>query len=149
MKKAVLIFLPLQCCYQPLLAAVTQKAAKGTSSEIVQTVEPIQLVNKMTETERSRVDKHELTLLDVPEEPTTEAEPAQTEHKVSVEFHTPSIDEWRENIESYRDHMTDEEYETAMENIRIAEEKGENGVSPYASIILVDGYLVPYAVPYC
>ncbi|MDE6087012.1 MAG: hypothetical protein K2G25_01345 [Oscillospiraceae bacterium] len=148
MKKAIVIFLSLTMLLSASACNRNTESSENTSSEIVQTVEPIQLVNKMTETELSRVDKHELTLLDVPEEPTTEAEPAQTEHKVSVEFHTPSIDEWRENIESYRDHMTDEEYETAMENIRIAEEKGENGGSPYARIILVDGYLVPYAVPY-
>ncbi|MDE5769923.1 MAG: hypothetical protein K2H82_11115 [Oscillospiraceae bacterium] len=148
MKKAIVIFLSMTMLLSVSACNRNTESSENTSSEIVQTVEPIQLVNKMTETELSRVDKHELTLLDVPEEPTTEAEPAQTEHKVSVEFHIPSIDEWRENIESYRDQMTDEEYETAMENIRIAEEKGENGGSPYARIILVDGYLVPYAVPY-
>ena len=148
MKRTILILLSIAMVLSATACGGNTTSSESTSTENVQAVEPIQLVNKMTETELSRVDKHELTLLDVPEEPTTEAEPAQTEHKVSVEFHTPSIDEWRENIESYRDHMTDEEYETAMENIRIAEEKGENGGSPYASIILVDGYLVPYAVPY-
>ncbi|MDE6731137.1 MAG: hypothetical protein K2J71_10245, partial [Oscillospiraceae bacterium] len=148
MKKAIVIFLFMTMLLSVSACNSNTENSESMSTEIVQTAEPIQLVNKMTETERSRVDKHALTLLDVPEEPSTEAEPAQTEHKVSVEFYTPSIDEWRENIESYRDHMTDEEYETAMENIRIAEEKGENGGSPYARIILVDGYLVPYAVPY-
>ena len=133
-------------------SSVQQESSITTESntaetEQPQTISPTKLTNKMTETELSRVDKHELTLLDVPQEPTTEAEPAQTEHKVSVEFHTPSIDEWRENIESYRDQMTNEEYEAAMENIRIAEEKGENGGNPHPSIILVDGHIVPYVIP--
>ena len=119
-------------------SSVQQESSITTESntaetEQPQTISPTKLTNKMTETELSRVDKHELTLLDVPQEPTTEAEPAQTEHKVSVEFHTPSIDECRENIESYRDQMTNEEYEAAMENIRIAEEKGENGGNPHPS----------------
>lgn len=147
MRKAILIFLFIIMLLSVTSCSSNTESSENTSSEIVQTVEPTQLVNKMTETELSRVDKHELTLLDVPQEPTTEAEPAQTEHKVSVEFHTPSIDELRENIESYRDQMTNEEYEAAMENIRIAEEKGENGGNPHPSIILVDGHIVPYVIP--
>ncbi|MBR4083676.1 MAG: hypothetical protein IKK33_05275, partial [Lachnospiraceae bacterium] len=147
MRKAILIFLTIIMLLSVTSCSSNTESSENTSSEIVQTVEPTQLVNKMTETELSRVDKHELTLLDVPQEPTTEAEPAQTEHKVSVEFHTPSNDELRENIESYRDQMTNEEYETAMEYIRIAEEKGENVGNPQPSIILVDGHIVPHIIP--
>lgn len=93
MRKAILIFLSITMLLSAAACSSNKESSESTSLEIVQTVEPTQLVNKMTETELSRVDKHELTLLDVPEEPTPEAEPAQTEHKVSVEFHTPSIDE--------------------------------------------------------
>lgn len=50
----------------------------STSADIAQTAEPIELVNKMTETERSRVSKHALTLLDEP------VNPAEAEHKVSL-----------------------------------------------------------------
>lgn len=149
MKKAILIFLSITMLLSAAACSSNTESSESTSSEIVQTVEPTQLVNKMTETELSRVDKHELTLLDVPEEPTTEAEPAQTEHKVSVEFSTISIEELRENVESNHDQnlITDEEYEATMEEIRIAEEKGENAY-PRNPYILVDGYLVPYTIPY-
>ncbi len=123
----------------------TVQAENVTEPEIK---EPSKLVNKMTEAELSKVDKHALTLLDEPEESTTEAEPEQTEHTVSVEFHTPSIDELRESIESYRDQMTDEEYEEALDYIEDAVEKGENGGIPYPDYILVDGYIVSHHIPY-
>ena len=78
MRKAILIFLTIIMLLSVTSCSSNTESSENTSSEIVQTVEPTQLVNKMTETELSRVDKHELTLLDVPQEPTTEAEPAQT-----------------------------------------------------------------------
>lgn len=151
MKKIVTFFLllamtlPITACNQ-----ITERTENSSSVEQIQeqsqTVSPAKLTNKMTENERQRVDKHELTLLIEPKE-TTNTE--QTEHKVSVEFCTLSIEELRENVESDYDLnlMTDEEYKAAMEEIKISEEKGENTltINPY---ILVDGYLVQYVVPY-
>ena len=145
MKKIVTFFLllamilPITACNQS-----TENSSVAQIQDQSQTVSPTKLTNKMTENERQRVDKHELTLLMEPKE-TTNTE--QTEHKVSVEFSTISIEEWRENVESDHDLnlITDEDYETAMEEIRSYEEKGEN---IYSSYILVDGCLVQYPVPY-
>lgn len=151
MKKIVTFFLllamtlPITACNQS-----TEPTESSSSVEQIQeqsqTVPPTKLTNKMTENERQRVDKHELTLLIEPKE-TTNTE--QTEHKVSVEFCTLSIEEWRENVKSNHDQnlINDEEYETAMEAIRLYEEKGENSI-PINPYILVDGYLVLYSVPY-
>lgn len=150
MKKIVAFFLllamtlPITACNQS-----TEYAESSSSVEQIQeqsqTVSSTKLTNKMTENEHQRVDKHELTLLIEPKEITNTE---QTEHKVSVEFRTLSIEEWRENVESYHNQnmITDEEYETAMEEIRISAEKGENTyrLNPY---IFVDGCLITYTVP--
>lgn len=151
MKKIVTFFLllamtlPITACNQSTECAESSSSVEQIQEQ-PQTVSPTKLTNKMTENERQRVDKHELTLLMEPKE-TTDTE--QTEHKVSVEFCTISIEEARENAESAHDLnlITDEEYETAMEEIRSVEEKGEN-TYPFNSYILVDGCLVQYAVPY-
>lgn len=118
----------------------SESLAQNTSEStaVASTVSPIKLTNKMTETERSRVDRHALTLLDDPEAPekdTTE------EHKVSVVFHTFSTEELLENLESSRDKLTDSEYAEAMDYISNSESYS------YPSIILVDGYIVPDHVP--
>lgn len=81
MKKAfavllsVIILLSVTAC-----SSSTESSNSGDSkpADIAQTPEPIRLVNKMTQTERSRVSKHALTLLDEP------IDPEKAEHKVSV-----------------------------------------------------------------
>ncbi len=114
-------------------------------SEQPQTVSPTKLTNKMTEMELDLVNRHALTLLDEIEKPN--ADP-NAEHKVSIEFQTIDLDELRKNVETNHEQnwITDEEYEAAMEDIRIAEEKGEDSfpLNPY---ILVDGYIVQRLVP--
>ena len=131
-------------------SSVQQESSITTESntaetEQPQTVSPTKLTNKMTETELINVDKHALTLLDEIEKPN--ADP-NAEHKVSIEFQTIDLDEWRKNVETNHEQkwITDEEYEAAMEEIRIAEEKGEESftLNPY---ILVDGYIVQRLVP--
>lgn len=117
-----------------------------SQSQITDSAEPIKLTNKMTETELAKVDKHGLTLLDEPEESTEDTETNLTEHKVSVEYQTTSLDEMRRNIERDREEMTDKEYEEAMEYIRTQEEKGETELQ-LNPIVLVDGYYVPYIIP--
>ena len=75
MKKIVTFFLllamtlPITACNQS-----TERAESSSSVEQIQeqsqTVSPTKLTNKMTENERQRVDKHELTLLIEPKETT-------------------------------------------------------------------------------
>ena len=130
--------------------SVQQESSITTESntaetEQPQTVSPTKLTNKMTEFELEFVNKHALTLLDEIEKPN--ADP-NAEHKVSIEFQTIDLDELRKNVKTNHEQkwLTDEEYETAMEEIRIAEEKGEESftLNPY---ILVDGYIVQRLVP--
>ncbi len=115
----------------------------SSESEQPQTVSPTKLTNKMTELELINVNKHALTLLDEIEKPN--ADP-NAEHKVSIEFQTIDLDEYRKNLEENRSEIGDEQYEAGMEEIRIAEEKGEESfpLNPY---ILVDGYIVPWLIP--
>ncbi len=129
-------------------SSVQQESSITTESntaetEQPQTISPTKLTNKMTELEINSVDKHALTLLDEIEKPN--ADP-NAEHKVSIEFQTIDLDEYRKNLEENRSEISDEEYEAAMEEIRIAEEKGEESfpLNPY---ILVDGYIVPWLIP--
>lgn len=135
MKKAIVIFLSLTMLLSAGACSSNKENSQSTPSEIVQPAEQIQLTNKMTENERQRADKHELTLL-IESKETTNTE--QTDHKVSVEFSTISIEELRENVESNHDLnlITDEDYETAMKEIRSYEEKGEN-TCPLNSYILI------------
>ncbi len=134
---------------QPEISATHESSITTESNtaemEQPQTVSPTKLTNKMTEFELINVDKHALTLLDEIEKPN--ADP-NAEHKVSVEFVTMTYDEYRRNVETNYEQkwITDEEYEAAMEEIRIAEEKGEDSftLNPY---ILVDGYIVQRLVP--
>ena len=129
--------------------SVQQESSITTESntaetEQLQTVSPTKLINKMTELELINVDKHALTLLDEIEKPNVDP---NAEHKVSVEFRTMTYAEYRKNLEECRSEIGDEEYEAAMEEIRIAEEKGEESFT-LNSYILVDGYLLMLRVPY-
>ncbi len=128
MKKAILILLSITMLLSAGACSSNTESSESMSTDIVQTAEPIQLVNKMTETERSRVNKHELTLLD---------EPVDTEHKVSIEFATITPDVMRANLESMRDEITDDEYEQEVELINRLEESGEN--YSYPALALIDG----------
>mgnify|MGYP003499470336 CR=1 FL=1 len=115
----------------------------SSESEQPQTVSPTKLTNKMTEMELDLVKKHALTLLDEIEKPN--ADP-NAEHKVSIEFQTIDLDVYRKYLEENRSEISDEEYEAAMEEIRIAEEKGEDSFQ-FSTCVLVDGYIVQRLVP--
>lgn len=128
MKKTIVIFLSMIMLLSANACSNNTEISDSTPAEIVQTVEPIQLVNKMTETERSWVDKHALTLLD---------EPVDTKHKVSIGFVTKTPDDMRANLESMRDKITDDEYEQAIEEINHVAESGE--IESYL-YVLIDGF---------
>ncbi len=133
MKKAIVILLSLTMLLSAGACSSNTKNSEITSSEIVQTVEPIQLVNKMTETERSRVNKHTLTLLDEP------ADIEDIKHKVSIEFATKTPEDMLANLENMRDKLTDDEYEQAIEEINKMAESEESYT--YAAYALIDGCL--------
>lgn len=145
MKKIVTIFLLLAMVSS--ITACNNKTEKSSSScqscEQVQTVSPTKLTNKMTENELQCVEKHELTLLDEIKKPN--ADP-NAEHKVSIEFQTVDIEQWRTSIEDNRAELSDEEYNSALEHIKKAEKAG--GEYRVPNIILVDGYILQLRVPY-
>lgn len=132
MKKAIIIFLSITMLLSASACSGNTESNESKSTEIVQTTEPIQLINKMTETERSRVDKHALTLLD---------EPADIDHKVSFEFKTETPEIMRADLENMRDKITDDEYEQAIEGINKIAESEENYSYSYPIYALIDGYL--------
>lgn len=125
MKKAIVIFLSITMLLSVSACSSNTNSTENTPTEIVQTAEPIKLVNKMTETELSRVDKHALTLLDEPVD----------EHQVSIEYKTQTPDEMRDNLESMRDNITDEEYEQSVEYINKMKESGKNDTFPVYALI--------------
>ena len=130
MKKAIAILLSVTMLLSASACSSNKESSQSAPSEIVQTAEPIKLVNKMTETELSSVDKHALTLLD---------EPVEEQHKVSIEFKTQTLDDLRADYESWRDQMTDEEYEEALKNLNEMEETWEDYTFPIYA--LIDGCL--------
>lgn len=90
--------------------ANTAASVSGSDSEAdvqdaenVPVAEPIRLVNKMTEKERSRADKHALTILD-----------EKTEPRVSIEFKEITADDALEMLDYFeqsRDSFSEVEYE--------------------------------------
>lgn len=134
MKKAFLIFLSVLMLLSFVACSSNTESSDSSgsqSADIAQTSKPIKLVNKMTQTERSSVNKHALTLLDEP------ADPADTEHKVSVEFITVTPEDMLANLESMRGEITEDEYE---QSIKAINEWAELGVSEtYAAYALIDG----------
>lgn len=144
MKKiiSVLLSLAMLLCAAGC-SGTQQESSEGAQTAAAENASPTMLTNRMTDTERGRVSKHALTLLDEPEEPS----PEPTEHKVSVEFKSFSCDQLRENLENERNHMTDADYEDALAYIKGFEDKGETMISlmPY---ILVDGKLCTEYIPY-
>lgn len=145
MKKATVILLSLAMLISASACHNNAGNNETDSFAQVQTDNPMQLINKMTETELARVDKHGLTLLEDPEETTSEAE--QAEHKVSVEFLTVSAEERRESIELSRNYMSEEEYEDALVQLQSDIESGKQSFRD-PLYILVDGYLMSYPIPY-
>lgn len=129
MKKAILILLSITLLLSAGACSSDKESSQSVPSEIGQTAWPIKLVNKMTETELSMVDKHALTLLD---------EPVDTKHKVSIEFATQTPEEMRANLENMRDSLTDDEYEQAIEGNNRLAESGETFTYPVYA--LIDGF---------
>ena len=127
MKKTVTLLLLLA---MTLSLTSCNKAAEDSysSASVEQTTEqpqeisPTKLTNKMTESELATVSKHALTLLDEP--PELSSDP-NAEHKVSIEFQTIDIENWRNSINENRNEMTDDEYKEAMKKIQKAEETGD------------------------
>ena len=119
---------------------------ENVSSEVTvtETAEPIILTNKMTETERSKVSKHELTLLDEPEE-TTGSEPS--EHKVQIAFHTISLEEMKKSLEEHKDELSEEEFKQSSEFMEEIEKSGKDGYD-YPFLFIVDGKDVQHYIPY-
>ena len=120
----------------------TASSAEPVQTESLQPAEPSKLTNKMTENELQWVNRHKLTLLDQYEKPN--ADP-NAEHKVSIEFVTFDTERFREYLEENRELFTDEEYDAELKKLQKRNEKDEDTLSP--SVILVDGYHLPYLIP--
>ena len=107
---------------------------------------PITLENKMTDTERARVDKHSLTLLDAPDSTIIPEEYRdKPEHTVSIEFRTYTADDLLASTEGSKEYMSEEDYAHAMEYIGRMKETGE--VVTSMAYVLVDGKLLTQLVP--
>ncbi|MBQ8824422.1 MAG: hypothetical protein IJZ64_04235 [Ruminococcus sp.] len=129
MKKSIIIFLSITMLLSASACSSNTESNESTSTEIVQVSEPIQIVNKMTETERSRVNKHTLTLLDKP------ADTEHKEHKISIEFKTSTPDNMLANLENIRDKITDDEYKQSIEGINEFAKSGESFSYPVYALI--------------
>ena len=118
-------------------ATTETESIKATTSD--KTNDTIHLINKMTDTEKARVDMHDLTLLDQAPKSTK-----KKEHTVSVEFETRTKESALQELKESRKYMTDKEYKQSYKNI-----KNSKGIYPYEYIkyILVDGKIPYYQIP--
>ena len=106
MRKGIIFILSLTMLLSASACSSNMESSESRSSgEIVQTTEPIQLVNKMTETERSMVNKHALTILDQP------VDTKDAEHTVSIGYVTKTPEDLLAELENIRDAITDDEYQ--------------------------------------
>lgn len=104
----------------------------------------MQLVNKMSETELDRVDKHEFTLLDEPEiDPVTDFNAKK--HTVQIEMVTKTKDDLYLDLQDVRDDITEEQYREAEEYY---ESLPEDYSVTYPVNYLVDGYYLFEAVAF-
>ena len=142
MKKTISILLMLAMLLTAPGCSPQPESSESPQVTAVQTEEPVTLTNRMTETERAKVSRHALTLLDAPE---PEQKPAQTEHTVSVEFRTMTPDEMLAGIEGSRDLVSEEAYQQSLAFIDSLRRSGED--YRYAAHILVDGCLCTDYVP--
>ena len=153
MKKAVTLLLSLAMILSLTACGDKQESSSQTDNSIStessnsetiqpQTISPTKLTNKMTECELATVSKHALTLLDEPKELNSDP---NANHKVSIEFQTIDIEEWRSNLEENRNELTDDEYNEAIKRIQKAEETGEGLRYPLPP--LVDGYIIANSIP--
>ena len=110
MKKTVTLLLllamtlSLTSCNKAAEDSYSSASAEQTTEQ-PQEISPTKLTNKMSESELATVSKHALTLLDEP--PKLSSDP-NAEHKVSIEFQTIDIENWRSSINENRDEMTDD-----------------------------------------
>ena len=136
MRKGIIFILSLTMLLSASACSSNMESSESRSSgEIVQTTEPIQLVNKMTETERSMVNKHALTLLDQP------VDTKDAEHTVSIGYVTKTPEDLLAELENIRDAITDDEYQQSIETIDRMAESGEYETYMYA---LIDGFYYSY-----
>lgn len=132
MRKGIIFILSLTMLLSASACSSNMGSSESRSSgEIVQTTEPIRLVNKMTETERSMVNKHALTLLDEP------VDTEDAEHTVSIGYVTKTPEDLLADLENIRDAITDDEYQQSIETIDRMAGSGEYKTYMYA---LIDGF---------
>ncbi len=143
MKRVIAILLSLVLLTSISACESSRNSENGSSTEqaktteLVESAEPIQLTNKMTETELAQVDKHGLTLLDVPEGTTKASTNEQSGHTVSIEFDSVPIDDIISGLDAAKEELPDEEYEKLYEKYAPNIESGEDYT--YPKYIFVDG----------
>ena len=136
MKKIIALLMSLT-----VIASVTSCSKSHDTDSIAPTTqaqeqEPITLTNKMSANELSRADKHALTLLD---------EPAEGEHRVELQQKKVPLDEYKEQyLEPYRDQMTDDDYQRALDYLSETEEKGETEIVVSAMVFIDGCYYMGY-----
>ena len=130
MKKTLTILLSVIM----IIAAVSCKATPDAPA--------VKLVNRMTETERARVNKHGLTLLDEPETADPVAEFEKQDHKIEFIFQTKTPDDLKKELESHRNEMTDDQYAEALKYI----DENPDGIR-YPCNCFFDGYILFDIIP--
>ena len=143
-----MLLLPTACGKQENMvgsAESEQRITERVSTEQVQKEEiaEISLTNQMTDNEKSRVKKHELTLLDEPAEDAGKTEWDPDGHTVSVEEKRTTPEEEIAKLEKMRDYLPESDYQDMLETYQ----KMEPGAIMISRLVLVDGKLLDYTVP--
>ena len=103
----------------------------------------ISLTNQMSDNEKSRVSKHELTLLDEPTQDSDKPEWDPTGHTVSVEERTTTPEEEISKLEKMRDNLPESDYQDMLESYQAM----EPGAVLKTQFVLLDGKIMEYTIP--
>ncbi len=125
-----------------IVSAVLVAGFVSCSVKPDEAAENISLVNRMTQEELARADKHAFTLLDAPEVSDPLADFESADHTVQFTMTEMTPDGMRSQLDASRDQMTEDEYNEALEWI----EQHPEGVT-YPTGCFFDGYVLFDMIP--
>ena len=120
---------------------ISEQNIQGQVSE--EETSEIYLTNQMSDNEKSRVSKHELTLLDEPAEDSDKSEWDPTRHTVAVVEKSTTPEEEIAKLEKMRDYLSESDYQDILKDFQAM----EPGTVLKTQFVLLDGKLIEYTIP--
>lgn len=118
-------------------------SSESVSDETIS--DDVHLINKMTQEEITKTNKHSLTLLDEPENIDPVEAFNNEEHKVQIEFQTITKETLIDNIEKSKDCISEDKYIDLVNSISLIP---EDYSKKEIAFFMVDGFYIYDAFPF-